>query len=110
MGIYGVLAHSVLERRHEIGIRLALGATRRHVARFMLGRLVPMTAAGLVAGLGGALAGGRVLGALVAGVSAKNPLVLSGLVGLLGLVAVLAAWLPLRRAVRIDPMIALRED
>jgi putative ABC transport system permease protein len=110
MGIYGVLAHSVLERRHEIGIRVALGAPRRHIVRFMLGRLLPMTGAGLALGLAGALAGGRVLGALVEGVSPHDPLLLSIVVGLLALVAALAAWLPLRRAVRTDPMVALRED
>jgi len=110
MGIYGVLAHHVLERRHELAIRVALGAQPQHVLRFMLRRLAVMTGAGLLVGLAGTLAAARVLQALLYGVSARDPALLTGVVALLAVVAGLAGWLPLRRALRTDPMIALRDQ
>ncbi|MDB4968079.1 MAG: macrolide transporter ATP-binding/permease protein [Myxococcales bacterium] len=110
MGIYGVIAHSVLERRREIGIRMALGAPRSHVLALMLRRLALMTGTGIVIGLAVTLAGARALQAMLYGVSARDPLLLIAVVLLLSLVALLAAYVPLRRAVRTDPMVALRED
>jgi putative ABC transport system permease protein len=110
MGIYGVLASCVSERYHEIAIRLALGAQPRQVIGFMLRRLTSMVAAGLGLGVAGALAGGRLLGALVNDVPASSPGLLVVAVALLTLVAMLAAWSPLRRALAIDPMLALREQ
>ena len=109
MGVYGVFAQSVLERRHEIGIRLALGARPQQILRPMLGRLLRMVACGLAVGVPGALAGGRLLGALIYGVSPGEPALLAGVAGLLAAVALAAAYLPLRRALRTDPSIALRE-
>jgi len=109
MGIYGVLAHHVLERRHDIAIRLALGAQRRHVLGFMLRRLMLMTLGGVVLGLGATLAIGRVLQAILYGVSAHDPLLVAAVAALLVGVAALAGWLPLRRALRTDPMVALRD-
>jgi putative ABC transport system permease protein len=110
MGIYGVLAHHVLERRHEIGIRMALGAPRSHVLGLVLRRLMMMTTAGIAVGLGCTLAGGRVLAAMLYGISPRDPALLSGVVVLLAAIAGLAAWLPLRKALRTEPMIALRDD
>jgi predicted permease len=109
MGVYGVLAHHVLEKRHDIAIRLALGAQRRHVLGFMVRRLLLMTVAGLAAGIAGTLACARVLGAILYGVSPHEPRLLGGVALLLAAVATLAAWIPLRRALRSDPMLALRE-
>ena len=109
MGVYGVLAHTVLERRHEIGIRLALGAPRRHIVTLVGRQLALMTATGLVVGLAATLAAGRVLAALLEGVSAHDPGLLAGIITLLALVAAAAAALPLWRALRTDPMIALRD-
>jgi putative ABC transport system permease protein len=110
MGVYGVLAHNVLERRHDLAIRVALGASRRHVLGFMLRRLAIMTGAGLVVGVAGTLAAARVLQALLYGVSAHNPALLVTVVLLLALVALAAGWIPLRQAMRTDPMAALREQ
>jgi putative ABC transport system permease protein len=110
MGIYGVLAQSVLERRREIGIRIALGAPRRHVVGVVARRLATMTGAGVAVGLAGALAGGRLLGALLYGVSPSDPALLAWVVVLLGAVAVLAALAPLARALRTDPLRALHDE
>jgi predicted permease len=110
MGIYGVLAHSVLERRREIGIRLALGAPPRHVLGLVLGRLLAMAGAGVVLGVVGALAGARVLAALVPNVPAHDPALLAGVVALIVAVALAAAWVPARRALQTDPMEALRAE
>jgi putative ABC transport system permease protein len=110
MGIYGVLAHSVLERQREIGIRLALGAPRRHVVTVIARRLVAMAGAGLAVGVAGSLASGRVLGAILPEVPARDWTLLAVTVALLALVALAAAYLPLRRALRVDPMEALRAE
>jgi putative ABC transport system permease protein len=108
MGVYGVLAHHVLERQHEIGIRLALGAQSRHVLGFMLRRLFVMAGAGIVLGVGGTLVGARVLQAMLYGISSRDPVLLGVVVGLLAVTTLLAAYLPLRRALHTDPMVALR--
>ena len=103
MGIYGVLAHGVVERRREIGIRLALGAPPRHVLALVLRRLLAMAGAGLAVGLVGALAGARVLAVLLPDVSAHDPGLLVGVVALIVVVALAAAWVPARRALDTDP-------
>jgi ABC-type antimicrobial peptide transport system permease subunit len=110
MGIYGVLAHSVLERRHELAIRLALGAPPSRVVGFVVRQLVWMVAPGFVVGLAGALAAGRLLNALLYGVSARDPVLLGAVVLLLALVAAAAALVPLKRALGTDPMLVLREE
>jgi predicted lysophospholipase L1 biosynthesis ABC-type transport system permease subunit len=110
MGVYGVLAHHVLERRHDLAIRLALGASRRHLLGYMLRRLALMTGGGLAVGVAGALATARVLQSLLYRVSAHDPALLAAVALLLALVALAAGWIPLRRAVRTDPMAALREQ
>jgi predicted permease len=110
IGIYGILAYSVSRRTNEIGIRMALGARGAQVMRMVLSEAGWMTAIGIVAGLGGALAMGRVIASLLYGLKPWDPTTLAGAAGVLLLVAVAASWVPARRAAGIDPMKALRHD
>jgi putative ABC transport system permease protein len=110
VGLYGVMAYSVAQRIRELGIRLALGASRQRVLRAELGRASTVVGAGLVAGLAGAAAFTRVLDALLFGVSATDPEVFALIVTLLTAVGLAASWIPARRATRVDPMVALRAD
>lgn len=109
VGIYGVNACAVAARRHEIGLRMALGATPGMVLREVVGQGMRLTAIGIVVGLMGALAIGSLLKSVLAGVSATDPLTLLAVAGLLAVVAAAACYLPARRAMRIDPATALRE-
>jgi predicted permease len=110
IGIYGILAYSVSRRTNEIGIRMALGARADQVMRMVLGEAGWMTVIGIVAGIGAALALGRVITSLLYGLKAWDPATLAGAAGVLLLVALAASWLPARRAARIDPMKALRHE
>jgi len=110
IGIYGVLAYSVRERRRELGIRVALGARYGQVVGTVIGQGVRLTVAGLGVGFVIALVGSRVLSSLLYGVSAHDPATYEAVfVGLLA-VAVLASWLPARRAAVTDPLIAMRAE
>jgi putative ABC transport system permease protein len=109
-GIYSVLSFHVARRTHELGIRMALGASRRHVLALMLmmgGRLVLV---GLVGGVAATILSTRLLRSQLFGVSAADPLAYAGVIALLGTVALAACYLPARRAARVDPMIALRHE
>jgi ABC-type antimicrobial peptide transport system permease subunit len=110
IGIYGVTSHAVGQRTQEVGIRMAMGAARRDVLRLMLMQHLKPAVLGLLIGLAGALALSRFLQSLLFGVDATDPatFVLVA-VGLL-LVAAGACWIPARRATRVDPMIALRNE
>jgi predicted permease len=110
LGLYGVMATSVRDRTRDFGVRMALGATPGRVLAEVLGHALVVTAIGTAAGLAGALAGSRLLVSLLYGVSPTDPatLLLSS-VALIA-VAVVAAYLPARRATKIDPMVALRVD
>jgi len=108
-GVYGVLAGSVSERTKEIGLRTALGATTRDTYALILRRGLAVAGFGLTLGVAGAVATTRYLQALLFGVTPTDPLVLFGSVGVLLGVSLLACLIPARRAVRIDPMVALRE-
>jgi predicted permease len=110
VGLYGVIAYSVSQRTHEIGIRMALGAQRRDVMRLVLGEGMLVILMGLAIGLAGSLALTRFLSSLLFGVTATDPLTFSGVAVLLALVAVAACYIPARRAMRVDPMLALRYE
>ncbi|MGD9906229.1 MAG: FtsX-like permease family protein, partial [Vicinamibacterales bacterium] len=110
IGTYGVLAYMVTERRREIGIRMALGADQGVVVGDVMRQGLGLAGVGIVVGLAGALALGRLVAALLFGVSATDPLTLGGVVATLALVASLASGLPAWRAARVDPTVALRNE
>ena len=110
IGIYGVMSYVVGQRTHEIGVRMALGARGSQVLRDVVARGMRPAVAGLVAGLAGALVLTSVLSKLLYGVSATDPLTFVGVAVLLAAVALLANWIPARRAARVDPAIALRSE
>ena len=110
MGVYGVTAYGVARRTREIGIRLALGATARQVQRLLIGSALRTVCAGLILGLFGAWAGTRALEGILAGTSPTDPIVFSTAAITLAAVALLASWLPARRAQRIEPTQALRVE
>jgi predicted permease len=110
MGVFGVMAQTVAQRTPEFGVRMALGAERRDVLGLVLRRAVVVTAVGVGLGLAAALALTRVLSALLHGVTPTDPATLGGVAAVLSLVSLAAAWLPARRAARIDPLRSLREE
>ncbi|HEV2490658.1 MAG TPA: ABC transporter permease [Candidatus Acidoferrales bacterium] len=110
IGIFGVMAHSVTRRTHEIGIRLALGANPRDVMRMILGQGAVLTGIGLAIGVIASLALTRLMGAILYGVSAYDPVTFGGVAVVLTLVALIACYVPARRAMRVDPMVALRYE
>ncbi len=110
IGIYGVMAYSVSRRTREIGVRMALGAERRAVVRLVLKRSLGMVAAGLAIGAVAAAGAGLVLRSLLIGVRPWDPPTFVAIVVLLTAVALLASWLPARRAARVDPLVALRYE
>ncbi|HEY8536914.1 MAG TPA: FtsX-like permease family protein, partial [Vicinamibacterales bacterium] len=109
-GLYGLMAYAVAQRRREIGVRMALGADRRDVLRLVLVRALRIVVVGVVAGLAGAAGVTRVLQAFLFGVTPTDPIVFTLVTLLLVSVGLLAAWLPARRATRIDPCVALRAE
>jgi putative ABC transport system permease protein len=110
MGLYSVMAYAVSRRTREIGIRVALGAQSRDVLKLVIRQGLILVLAGIVIGLAGALALTRFLSSALYGVSANDPLTYLGVAALLALVALLACWIPARRAAKVDPMIALRYE
>ena len=110
VGTYGVMSYAARQRTREIGIRMAIGASSRAILKLLLGRGAVMVAAGIGAGLLCALALTRALRTLLFGVSTSDPLVFVGVTILLASVAMVAAWVPARRATRLEPVAALREE
>jgi putative ABC transport system permease protein len=110
VGIYGVIAWTVRQRTREIGVRMALGAQRSAVLALVLRRGLKLATAGIVLGLLGAIGLTQLLRSLLFGVSPADPLTLLAVPALMLLVALLACWLPARRAARVDPMEALRSE
>ena len=110
VGIYGVMTYLVAQRTREIGIRMALGASARTVVGMVVGRGLALTLAAIAIGLAGAAALTRTLSTLLFGVGPLDPLTFVVAAAVLGGVALLAAWLPARRAARVDPVVALAEE
>jgi len=110
IGIYGVIAYWVDQRTHEIGIRMALGADRRNILELIIGREFLVVGIGLVVGFAGALLLTRVMSGLLFGISATDITTFGAIPLLLGLVAVLATYVPARRATKVEPIIAVRSE
>ena len=110
VGIYGVMNYAVSRRTREIGIRISLGASRAEVLRMVVRQGMAQALAGAVAGVVGALLLSRLLTGMLYGVRPTDPLTFGGVAAILGFVALLATYVPARRATRIDPMLALRYE
>jgi putative ABC transport system permease protein len=110
VGIYGVLSYTVNEQRREFGVRLALGAQREDVLRLVIGRGLRLTLGGVAIGAAGAALGARALGRLLYDVPPQDPVTFAAVVAFLGTVALVATYLPARRATRVDPMEVLRTE
>jgi len=108
LGLYGVMAFAVALRTREIGIRMALGAQRRDVLRMVLRDVALLVAIGVGLGLPGGYGMGRVVETQLFGLSARDPLTFAAATATLLLVALLAGYIPARRAAKVDPMVALR--
>ncbi len=110
VGIYGVIAYSVTQRTREIGIRMALGAQRIDMLGMILRQSLAVVVVGIAIGLFGSFGATRLLATLLYGVGANDALTYAGVVVLLGAAALLASYIPARRAMRVDPMVALRYE
>jgi putative ABC transport system permease protein len=109
-GVYGVMAYAVGQRANEVGLRIALGASTGSVLRLVLGQGLALAGLGLALGLAGAVAGTRLLTTMLFQVKPNDPVVYLAVAALLGLVALVASYVPARRASRIDPVTAIRQE
>ncbi|HEX9580282.1 MAG TPA: FtsX-like permease family protein, partial [Gemmatimonadales bacterium] len=110
VGLYGVLSYTVGLRTREIGVRIALGALPWSVMRMVVRRGLLLVACGLAIGIGGAVAATRVLSGLLYDVSPTDPLAFATVAAVLALAGLVASYVPARRAARVDPMVALRQE
>jgi ABC-type antimicrobial peptide transport system permease subunit len=110
IGIYGVISYNVAQRTREMGIRAALGATERSLLRLILDRGVRLTLIGIAIGVAGAIALTRLMAAILFGVGARDPVTMVSVGVILAGVAILASYVPARRATRVDPVVALRYE
>ncbi|MFN2566547.1 MAG: ADOP family duplicated permease [Gemmatimonadaceae bacterium] len=110
VGLYGVIAYAVAQRTRELGVRMALGATRRHVLGLVLGQGARLTLIGVVLGAAGALALSRVIASLLYGVKPTDPFTFLAVPTALAAVALLASYVPARRAMEVDPLVAMRAE
>ncbi len=109
-GIFSLMSYLVSQRTHELGVRIALGAQRRDIFKLILGQGTLLIFAGLALGLTAAFISTRFLSSLLFGVGATDPLTFLSTPTLLGMVALLACYIPARRATRVDPLVALRSE
>jgi predicted permease len=110
VGVYSVVSYAAVQRTHEIGIRVALGATQIDILRMVLGQSIVIVGVGIVVGLGISLAATRLIASLLVGISPTDPVTFSSVVALLAGVAIAACWLPAHRATRVNPLVALRHE
>jgi putative ABC transport system permease protein len=110
IGVYGITSYWVTQRMHEMGIRIALGASRRNVLKLILSRSAWLACAGVALGIPAALILSRVIGSMLFGIGPRDLAVFAGMPALLVLVALAACYIPARRATKVDPMVALRYE
>ena len=109
-GLFGLLSYQVANRTSEIGVRVALGARRAQIQWLVIRQILGLLVAGCIAGIGAALAVGKTIEGLLYGVSGTDAVVIGGSVLVLAATALIAAWLPARRASAVDPVVALRHE
>ena len=110
IGLYGIMSYAVARRTNEIGIRMALDAERHRILRMVLREAVTLVIFGIVIGVPAALVASRLIGTMLYGLKATDPVTILAAVGLMAVVAVLAGYIPARRAASVDPMVALRYE